>query len=93
MLLCHGLLTSNVSPLLNETTVPLKSMKVSLYCPTANEFKGETEHRWNTFAFDGKSSVHPHPKQRSLPKVLIWLNNNPITDDGDIAFLVETINK
>ena len=68
-------------------------MKVLLYCPTTNEFKGKIEHRWHAFASAEQSTVPPHPKQWSLPKVLTWLDNNPITDDEDIVFLVETTNK
>ena len=83
---CHGMLKINGSPLFDETTAPWKSMKVSWYHPNANEFKGEIEHRWNVFASAGQIAVPPHPKQWSLPKVLRWLNKNPITDDGDIAF-------
>ena len=93
VLLCHELLDSDGNPLFEEITVPWKSMKVSSYYPTSNEFEGMIERRWNAFASAGQSTFLPLPEQWSLPKELMWLNNNPITNDGDIAFLVETINK
>ena len=93
MLLCHGLLNSNSSPLFDKKTASWKLMTVSLYHLTANKFKSKIEHRWNAFTSARQSAVLPHPKQWSLPKVLMWLSNNPITDYGVIAFLVKTINK
>ena len=82
MLLYHGLFNSNGSPLFDKKTNP-----------TNNEFKSKIECRWNAFVFAGKSTVPPHPMQVALPKVLTWLNNNLITDAGDIVFLLEKIKK
>ena len=57
VLLCCGLLDSNGSLLFDETMTPWKLMKVLLYHPNTNNFKGKIEHRWNAFVSAGHSTA------------------------------------
>lgn len=87
--MCRGLLDGD-KPLLDISVEPWASMKITTVKPTAKEYKEEIERRWQISV--GAAGIKqqkgkPRPKQWLMPKLLEWLDENPISDSADIGYL------
>jgi hypothetical protein len=92
--MCHGVCI-NGSPVLPLNAEPWKSFPVAQICPTRDVYAKEVTRRWTNGVKKG-DSVHakkncPRPKQWNLPMILEWLEQNPIEDSIDIAFLIDAV--
>jgi hypothetical protein len=94
VVMCRGL-TDGDGPLLDISSEPWVSMKVTTVKPTSKDCKDEIHRRWVTFVgvAGNQSKGKPRPKQWAMPKLLEWLDQNPITCSADIAYLKQKVSE
>ena len=93
VVMCRGLLSGD-DQLLDITKEPWLSMKVGLVKPTAKDYKDEIERRWKATTSVSPTKIQsmaPRPKQWLMPRVLEWLDANPVSDKFDVQFLQRRI--
>lgn len=60
--------------------------------PKAKDYVREIERRWYTFVGTHQNyKGGPRPKKWTLEQLTDWLDNNPIVDDIDVAFLTSKV--
>ena len=96
MVLCHGLKHDDGTPAIDVLAPPWLTMKKSAIRILSKEYQAEiiTCH-WEIMCSNDpdlktNTRVIPCPSQWNLAKVQKWLDNNPVTVDGDCAFLLAT---
>ncbi len=62
------------------------NLKVTQYCPSANNHKAEIWWRWDYGVCD-KDFTPPHPMQLKLRKMIMWLDGHPLTDTNEVYFM------
>jgi len=99
VVLCHGLMHDDGTPAIDLLTAPWSMMKKSVVKVSSKEYQSEITRRWNIMcAYDPDLMANfrwgiPRPNQWKLKKLQMWLNNNPVTDDGERAFLLDAVNE
>ena len=88
VVMCCGLMDGG-QPLLDIAVEPWVSMKVGTIKPTAKEYKEEILRRWEISV--GAEGIKyqkgkPRPNQWLMPKILEWLDENPISDPPILHF-------
>ena len=96
--LCRGLKDANGNYVLEPDTDPFwRSLRARTRRPTAEGWHAEIRRRWETFvgaryrSCPNDPRLGPRPNGWKLPKVLQWLDSNPIDAIEDVAFLVSEV--
>ena len=94
VVLCHGLTHEGRTPTIDVLAAPWLTMKKSVICVSSKEYQSEITHRWDIMCtYDPNlkaiSRDIPRPSQWKLAKLKMWLDNNPVMDDGERAFLLD----
>ena len=93
VVLCHGLMRNDGTPAIDLLTAPWSMMKKSALKVSLKEYQSEITRRWNIMcAYDPDLKANcrwgiPRTNQWKLEKLQMWLNDNPVTDDGEHAYL------
>ncbi len=97
LILCHGLLRDDGTPVLDVCKEPWSKMKKKAISPNMQELKREIICRWNILCAaspeDTADKVTPCPAQWPLKKVLQWLEDHPINNSCDREYLIKAINE
>jgi hypothetical protein len=84
-------------PAINLLTAPWSMMKKSVLKVSSKEYQSEITRRWNIMcAYDPDLKANcrwgiPRTNQWKLEKLQMWLNDNPMTDDGERAYSIELL--
>jgi hypothetical protein len=98
VIMCHGLTHDDGTPAINVSAARWSTMKKSVVRVSSKEYQSEITCRWDFMcAYDpdlkANSRDIPRPSQWKLAKLQIWLDNNPVTDDGERAFLLDAVDE
>jgi hypothetical protein len=99
VVLCHGLMRDDGMPAINLLTAPWSMMKKSVLKVSSKEYQSEITRRWNIMcAYDPDLKANcrwgiPRTNQWKLEKLQMWLNDNPVTDDGERAYLLDAVDE
>ena len=99
VVLCHGLMHDDGTPAIDLLTAPWSTMKKAVVRVTSNEYQSEITRRWNIMcAYDPDLKANcrggiPRTNQWKLEKLQMWLNDNPVTDDGERAYLLDAVDE
>ena len=99
VVLCHGLMHDDGTPAIDLLTAPWSMMKKSVLKVSSKEYQSEITRRWNIMcAYDPDLKANcrwgiPRTNQWKLEKLQMWLNDNPVTDDGERAYLLDAVNE
>ena len=94
VVLCHGLMHDDGTPAIDLLTAPWFMMKKFVLKVSSKEYQLEITRRWNIMcAYDPDLNANcrrgiPRTNQWKLEKLQMWLNDNPVTDDGERAYLL-----
>ncbi|KAL7432042.1 hypothetical protein ACHAXH_002339 [Discostella pseudostelligera] len=91
--MCRGLTNEEGAPLIDIEVEPWCSIRPLLSVrPKAKDYVREIERRWCTFVGTHQNyKGGPRPKKWTLEQLTDWLDNNPIVDDIDVAFLTSKV--
>ena len=99
VVLCLGLMNDDGTPAIDLSTAPWSMMKKSVLKVSSKEYQSEITRRWNIMRVtdpdlkaNGRWGI-PRPNQWKLEKLQMWLNDNPVTDDGERAYLLDAVNE
>ena len=88
-ILCQGLTDKDGQPLVNPSALPWSAAeRPSAIKLTAGDLRKEVERR--TIA-SGNILAGPRPKAWTIPRLSKWLDDNPISDVAEVAFIKSTI--
>jgi hypothetical protein len=98
LILCHGLTHDDGTPAINVLALPWSTMKKSTIRVSSKDYQSEITRRWDIMcAYDPDLKANfrdiPRPKQWKLAKLQMWLDDNPVTDDGERAFLLAAVDE
>jgi hypothetical protein len=99
VVLCHSLMHDDGTPAIDLLTAPSSMMKKSVLKVSSKEYQSEKTRRWNIMcAYDPDLKANcrwgiPRTNQWKLEKLQMWLNDNPVTDDGERAYLLDAVNE
>ena len=88
-----GLKNDSGTSLLDTSESPWSSLKASNIKPPAAAYKEEIVRRFHLFVKTSEAAREPKPKAWKKEKAEEWLNNHPINDPNDVAFLKAEIFK
>jgi hypothetical protein len=91
VVLCRGILNDDGSQILDIMMDPWRLLPLNTIKPKSEEYKVEIKRRWEQFNSEGAKKKKPKPTQWNIDKCLKWLDNHPITNETDIAFLQQTV--
>jgi hypothetical protein len=89
--LCRGILNDNGSQILDIMMDPWRFLPLYTIKPKSEEYKVEIKCRWEQFNSEGAKEKKPKPTQWNIDKCLKWLDDHPIINETDIAFLQQTV--
>ena len=89
----HGLRGDDGNPTLSLEVDPWKTFPVKQIRPSKDDYIKEVIRRWNqrNGGIGSAAKVGPRPRAWNLPKIQEWLEENPIVNAIDIAFLKDTV--
>ena len=88
-ILCQGLKNENGQPLVDPSALPWSAAKRQTEIKlTAIDLRKEVNRR---AVASGNILSGPRPKAWTIPRATQWLEENPITDAADLAFIKSTI--
>jgi hypothetical protein len=98
LILCHGLTHDDGTPAINVLVLPWLTMKKSAIRVSSKEYQSEITRRWDIMcAYDPNLKATfrdiPHPSQWKVAKLQMWLDDNPVADDGERAFLLAAVDE
>jgi hypothetical protein len=98
LILCHGLTHDDGTPAIDVLALPWSLMKKSAIRVSSKEYQSEITRRWDimcAYDRDLKATFRdiPRPSQWKLAKLQMWLDDNPVTDDGECAFLLAAVDE
>jgi hypothetical protein len=98
LILCHGLTHDDGTPAINVLALPWSTMKKSTIRVSSKDYQSEITRRWDIMcAYDPDLKANfrdiPRPNQWKLAKLQMWLDDNPVTDDGERAFLLAAVDE
>ena len=92
MVLCLGLKNNDGTPTIDLSTAPWSMMKKSILKVSSKDYQSEITRRWNIMRVtdpnlkaNGRWGI-PRTNQWKLEKMKMWLNDNPVTGDGERAY-------
>jgi hypothetical protein len=98
LILCHGLTHDDGTPAIDVLTLPWSTMKKSTIHVSSKDYQSEITRRWDIICAcdpDLKANYRdiPRPSQWKLAKLQMWLDDNPVADDGERAFLLAAVDE
>ncbi len=96
--MCHNLTHDDGMSAIDVYAAPWSTMKKSVVRVSSKEYQSEITHRWDVMCtydpdLQAKSRDIPRPSQWKLAKLQMWLDNNPVMDDGKRAFLLDAVDE
>jgi len=88
-IMCQGLLDDAGGPLVNTSVQPWNQVKPNKLKLTAKELRDEVTRRHS--ASGNVLGIPPRPNAWTVARAQEWLNDNPITIAGEVAFLKAAI--
>lgn len=88
-IMCQGLLDDAGGPLVNTSVQPWNQVKPNKLKLTAKELRDEVTRRHS--ASENVLGIPPRPNAWTVARAQEWLNDNPITIAGEVAFLKAAI--
>ncbi len=90
--MCYGLKADSGFPVLNLAMEPWKNFPAAQIRPNKNGLVNEVVRRWARQAKNPQNKeIGPRPKQWNMPKLQEWLEQNPVVDESDIAFVTASV--
>jgi hypothetical protein len=89
--MCIGLVDDQKQPIIDITQEPWISMKnQNKIKPLNPDLCNEVVWRWETYLVPyAGDKTGPHPKSWKTPKLMEWLNMNPVTEFYDVEYLIK----